>query len=143
MGEQHARQRLPRTRLPWQIRARLRDVKEVRLLDLSLGGPRLEHLGLLRREAHCEVEPPALLGGLCRAARVTWSLVIGRRRGFERDRHLLAHTGLRFAPLTATQQTTLTDVLQRVTARQRSRDSRRGSAWGHRGSAVKKQVPRV
>jgi len=49
MGEQHERRRLPRTLLPWQIRARVRGVKEVRLLDLSVGGTRLEHLGLLRR----------------------------------------------------------------------------------------------
>jgi hypothetical protein len=128
MGAQRERRQLPRISLPWQILARVRDVREVRLLDLSVGGTRLEHLGLLRPGAHCEVELPALLGDLCLPARVTWSFVIGRRRGFDGDRRLLSHTGLRFAPLTATQQTTLADALQRVTARQGARDSRLGSA---------------
>jgi hypothetical protein len=128
MGEQHERRQLPRIPLPWQIRARVRDVKEVRLLDLSVGGTRLEHLGLLRPGAHCEVELPTLLGGLCLPARVTWTFVIGRRRGFDGDRRLLSHTGLRFAPLTASQEATLADALQRVTARQWALDRRLGSA---------------
>ena len=128
MDEQRERRQLPRTLLPWQIPARVRDVHEVRLLDLSVGGTRLEHLGLLRPGAHCEVELPALLGGLCLPARVTWSFVIGRRRGFDGHPHLLSHTGLRFAPLTATQEATLADGLQRVTGRQRALDSRLGSA---------------
>jgi hypothetical protein len=114
MDAQRERRQLPRTSLPWQILARVRDLREVRLLDLSVGGTRLEHLGLLRPGAHCEVELPSLLGGLCLPARVTWSIVIGRRRGFDGDRHLLAHTGLRFTPLTATQEATLADALQRV-----------------------------
>ena len=128
MDEQRERRQLPRTLLPWQILARVRDVREVRLVDLSVGGTRLEHLGLLRPGAHCEIELPALLGGLCLPAHVTWSFVIGRRRGFDGHPHLLSHTGLRFAPLTAAQQATLADALQRVTARQRALDSRLGSA---------------
>ena len=128
MDERRERRRLPRTPLPWQILARVRDVREVRLLDLSVGGTRLEHLGLLRPGAHCEVELPALLGGLCLPARVTWSFVIGRRRGFDGHPHLLSHTGLRFAPLPATQEATLAEALQRVTVGQRALDTRLGSA---------------
>jgi hypothetical protein len=44
MGEQRERRQVPRTPLPWQIRAQVWDVREVRLLDLSVGGARLEHL---------------------------------------------------------------------------------------------------
>jgi hypothetical protein len=128
MDGQRERRQLPRTLLPWQIPARVRDVHEVRLLDLNVGGTRLEHLGLLRPGAHCEVELPSVLGGLCLPARVTWSFVIGRRRGFDGHSHLLSHTGLRFAPLTTTQEAALADGLQRVTGRQRALNSRLGSA---------------
>jgi hypothetical protein len=128
MDEQRERRQQPRTALPWRIAARVRDVREVRLLDLSLGGTRLEHLGLLRPGAHCEVELPALLGGLTLPARIAWSAVIGRRRGLDGHPHLLSHTGLRFAPLPASQAATLADALQRVMAHQRALDRRQGSA---------------
>jgi hypothetical protein len=69
-----------------------------------------------------------MLGGLLLSTHVAWCTVLGRRRSFDGDRHLLSHTGLRFAPLTATQQVTLADALQRVSARQRALDRRLGSA---------------
>jgi hypothetical protein len=69
-----------------------------------------------------------MLGGLLLRTHVAWCTVIGRRRGLDGHPHLLSHTGLRFAPLTATQQTTLADALQTLTARQRALDSRLGSA---------------
>ena len=127
MSEQRERRHSPRTLLPWRIAARVRDLREVRLLDLSVGGARLEHLGLLRPGARCDVELPPMLGGLLLTADVAWCTVLRRRRGLDGERHLLSHTGLRFAPLTPTQQATFADALQRVTARQ-MRESRLGSA---------------
>lgn len=47
---------MPWIRLPWQIPARVRDLLEVRLLYLSVGGTHLEHLGLLRSGVSCEIE---------------------------------------------------------------------------------------
>jgi len=128
MGERHEQRRLPRTSLPWRISARVRDVREVRVLDLSIGGTRLEHLGLLRPGARCELVLPTMLGGLTLSAHVAWCSVRGRRRGFDGERHLLSHSGLRFSPLTAAQHTTLTGALQRVTTRRLTVDRRQGSA---------------
>lgn len=128
MSEERERRQRPRTPLPWRIAARVRDVREVRLLDLSVGGTRLEHLGLLRPGARCDLELPPMLGGLLLPAHVAWSTVLGRRRGLDGERHLLSHTGLRFSPLTATQDAALADALRRVNARSRVLDSRLGSA---------------
>ncbi len=113
MGE---KRRVPRTLLPWRPPARIRDTKEVRLLDLSPVGARLEHLGLLRPGALCVLELPAALGGQALGAHVAWCAVIGRRRGLDGERYLVSQTGLRFGSLTSAQDASLADALQRVTA---------------------------
>jgi hypothetical protein len=128
MGERHEQRRLPRTSLPWRISARVRDVREVRVLDLSVGGTRLEHLGLLRPGARCEILLPTMLGGLTLSAHVAWCTVVGRRRGYDGERHLLSQTGLRFSALTAAQHAALAGALQRVTTRRLTLDRRLGSA---------------
>jgi len=128
MGERHEQRRLPRTPLPWRISARVRDVREVWLLDLSIGGTRLEHLGLLRPGVRCEPVLPTMLGGLTLSAHVAWCTVLARRRGFDGERHFLSHTGLRFSPLTAPQHATLAGALRRVTTRRLTLDRGLGSA---------------
>lgn len=128
MRQQRERRQLPRTPLPWRIPARIRDVKEVRILDLSAGGTRLEHLGLLRPGAFCDLELPTILGGLLLPTHVAWCAVIGRRRGFDGDRHLLSHTGLRFSLLTPTQHASLAAALERLASRRPAIDRRQGPA---------------
>lgn len=113
-GRPEARDRraVPRTQVPERPAARVRGLREARLLDLSLAGARIEHLVPLRLGVACTVEiPPALRsahppcpGGLVRRGR-SEAEVRGRdaRRGPD---------GLRFSALTVAQRAALTDIRQ-------------------------------
>jgi len=109
------KRREPRTALPGPA-ARAREAREVRLLDLSLQGGRIEHRDLLYPGAPCHRELPAALGSLVLAARVVWSAVIGAERSARGERHLRSRTGLMFDRLTTTQHTALAATLEELTA---------------------------
>ena len=86
----HQKQReVPRIALPQRPTARARATLEVRLLDLSLKGARIEHLNLLRPNSACDLELPAALGFLVLAAQVRWSRVDGTEPRAEGERLLI------------------------------------------------------
>lgn len=82
---------------------------QVRILDLSVGGARLEHSGVLRPGSNCHlrfsIRPQPVL--LTLAGEIVWSQVVGRRAG--RGTDLLFQTGLAFAP--EPPEVLLTDLL--------------------------------
>jgi hypothetical protein len=116
MSEGIERRAVPRTTLPRPPRVTTREVQEVRLLDLSLKGARIEHLNLLRPGEPCHLQLPPTLGSLSLAAQVVWCTVIGGKSNPDGDRQLVSRTGLRFTKLTAMQQTTLAGTLQELAA---------------------------
>lgn len=115
MGDDEKRA-TPRIPVPGHPVVRAREIQEVRLLDLSLKGARIEHLDLLRPGVPCHLELPPGLGSLVLSAQVVWCTIIGRKPSAGGDRRLLSRTGLRFTKLTATQQTVLADALRELAA---------------------------
>ncbi len=107
--------RVPRVTIPGRVTARVRPDLEVRLLDLSTLGARIEHLTVLHPRLHCVLELPPPLGALPLSAEVVWSNVIGGEQTLEGERHLRYQTGLVFVDVTAEQQAVLSRILERLT----------------------------
>ena len=117
----------PRTGLAERPPARVRGLREVRLLDLSPTGAQIEHLDLFRLGASCAIDLPAPCGALGVPARVIWCTVIGRKRKLGGDSHLVARSGLRFTALTQAQHAAIADSLRHL-ATARKPDGHRQSA---------------
>jgi hypothetical protein len=116
MPEAQERRAVPRIRLADRPAARVRGVREVRLLDLSLAGAQIEHLAALRLGAACGLELPPPGEACTLPAQVVWCTVIGRKRKLGGESHLVARSGLRFATLTAGQQAALAETLHYLAA---------------------------
>jgi PilZ domain len=111
MAEADDRRTAPRMRLAEQPAARVRDGKEVRLLDVSRMGARIEHLDFLRPGAPCSLELPPPLGSLSLPAQVVWCTVIGRKGRPDGESQLVSRSGLRFIALTVPQHAALAWLL--------------------------------
>lgn len=107
---------VPRTEFREHLPARVRGVRDARLVDLSVRGARIEHRGLLPPGSLCRLEVPSLCGDLVLAAEVVWSTVIGAERTSRGERHLLSRTGLKFGALSPEQRAVLTESLHRATS---------------------------
>ena len=111
MTDLEERRAAPRATLPDQPAVRVREGREVRLLDLSRDGARIEHLDLFRPGAACPLELPPPFASLTLSAKVVWCSVIGRKRRPGGESHLVSRSGLRFAKLTAAQDAALAWLL--------------------------------
>lgn len=89
---------------------------EVRLVDLSLSGARIEHDNPLRAGSVCHFEFPPTLGSLVLQVRVVHSALLGRGEAAEGESHGRYQSGLRFVNLTPDQQVALAAVLGRLTS---------------------------
>jgi hypothetical protein len=129
MAEYQEKRAAPRTTLPTGFIALARSAVEVRLVDLSLTGARIEHWGLLNPGAPCELRLPAPLGHLVISAQVVWCTILRAERRTGGDRQLRSCSGLRFAALTTHQHAVLSAALEQL-ARTTSPllDSHSGSA---------------
>jgi hypothetical protein len=116
MTEAQERRTVPRTRLAERPAARVRGLREVRLLDLSLAGAQIEHLGVFRLGAPCALDLPPPCGALSLPTQVVWCTVIGRQRTLGGESRLVSRSGLRFATLTVAQHAALADSLQHLAA---------------------------
>ena len=123
MAEARDRRAVPRTTLTDHPAVRVQEGGEVRLLDLSRDGARIEHLDLLRPGASCRLELPGL-ASLSLPAQVLWCTVIGRMRRPDGNSHLVSQSGLRFSRLTVAQHAALAWLL----SESRPPDDRKGSA---------------
>jgi hypothetical protein len=107
----------PRVPFPEPAPVRIPLGWEVRLLDLSLKGARIEHMELLQPGTSCNLELPALLGSLILPARVVWCTIIGAEANPEGEQHLRSHSGLVFDALTVDQRSALADSLHQLVER--------------------------
>jgi len=111
MPEDLERRNVPRTRVANRPPARVRGLREVRLLDLSVAGAQIEHLDPLSPGVACVLDLPPPSRALNLPAQVVWCTVIGRKRKVGSESLLVARSGLRFTTLTAEQQAALADTL--------------------------------
>ena len=116
MTDYQKQREVPRIALPQRPTARARATLEVRLLDLSLKGARIEHLNLLRPGSSCHLELPTALGSLVLVAQVRWSRVAGTEASPEGERLLRYQSGLMFLQVTPEQHTLLAQALENAAA---------------------------
>ena len=84
---------------------------EVRLLDLSLGGARLEHTAVLRPGTTCDLRVPLQGETVTLTGRLVWSNVIGQAERPEAG--LLFQSGLAFEDVPQVTRARLTAFLER------------------------------
>jgi hypothetical protein len=97
-----------------RLGARARATLEVRLLDLSKSGTRIEHFGSLRPGATYAFELPPAFGSLVLSAKVIHSRVVGTEATPEGEPLLLYRSGLTFIGITAGQELDLAAVIDRL-----------------------------
>jgi hypothetical protein len=90
--------------------------QEVRLIDVSLSGARIEHGNPLRAGSVFYFEFPPTLGSLVLPVRVVHSTVIGSQGQAEGDSLVRYQSGLKFVGLTPDQQVALAAVLGQLTS---------------------------
>lgn len=112
--EGQERRGAPRIGLVDRPTARVRGIREVRLLDLSHTGAQIEHLDLFRLGASCAIDLPPPCGALSLPAHVVWCTVISRKRKLGGDSHLVVRSGLRFTALTEGQHADLASSLRHL-----------------------------
>jgi hypothetical protein len=88
---------------------------EVRLVDLSVTGARIEHGELLRPGSHCTFHMPPAVGSEILSARVVHSKVVGSTPMPDGARQLVYQTGLAFFNVTPNQRAALEEVMKRLT----------------------------
>ncbi len=107
--------RLP---IPAQVSGRGIGELQVRLLDLSPRGVRIEHLRPLPNRALCFLDLPLALGGTSLQGEVIWSHLTEYRPGPEGISVVSFQSGLRFLMLTGEQEAQLAEALRTLTAGQ-------------------------
>jgi hypothetical protein len=94
--------------------AQARATLNVRIVDLSAVGVRIEHSDILRPGATYAFELPSVLGSLILNAGVVHSAVMGAEANPEGERHLRYQSGLAFVGVTADQQSAIESILDRL-----------------------------
>ncbi|HSB78272.1 MAG TPA: PilZ domain-containing protein [Candidatus Methylomirabilis sp.] len=97
---------------PVPVRARGEAAREVRLLDLSLIGSRIEHQGSLQPGSLCVLDFPIASSPLALSARVIHSRALGDTGEPAGTRQLRYESGLTFVDVTPDQQTALARIVE-------------------------------
>ena len=71
----------------------------VNILDLSLGGARVEHTIILRPGSSCYIRVPMRQRVLTVNCRIVWSKAISRTEGATGETGLLYHSGVQFGSM--------------------------------------------
>lgn len=117
MGGFRERRRVARIPIAGRFGARAQARTDVRLIDLSPDGARIEHLDLLRPRSTCIFELPPAFGSSVLSAQVIHSSVIDTVQTSGGERLLRYQSGLAFFGATSDQQTALSSALERLAAR--------------------------
>lgn len=80
---------------------------DVHILDLSLGGARVEHTVILRPGNSCYLRLPLEQRSLTVNCRIVWSKAVGRAAGEQGGTGLLFQSGVQFGSLSREAQATL------------------------------------
>jgi len=83
----------------------------VHILDLSLGGARVEHTIILRPGSSCYIRVPISQRVLTVNCRIVWSKAISRTEGEAGQTGLLYHSGVQFGSMAQDTRTMLTAYL--------------------------------
>lgn len=99
-----------------QLGGRAGATLEVRLVDLSATGARIEHAHPLTPGSDCTFEFPPTLGALVLSARIVHSISLTDSESVEGEeiRQYRYQSGLAFVEVTAEQQAVLAAVLERL-----------------------------
>lgn len=106
------------------VQVRARGTIDGRLIDLSLTGARVQHLGLLRPGYPCVLEFPVGLGRLILASHIVRSAVVGVERTAVGERHLKYESALAFAEVTEEQGAVLASIMDDLSRRADDAQSR-------------------
>lgn len=115
MADPRDRRGAPRILVGGQIGARARATLDVRLIDLSVTGARIEHGELLRPGSACTFQLPPAIGSVALAARIVHSAIIGVTPISDGDRQLHYQSGLAFLNVTPEQRAALEEIVKRLT----------------------------
>jgi hypothetical protein len=85
---------------------------EVRILDLSRGGARVEHTNILRPGSVCHLRLALRNRRVTLLCHVVWSRAVGRAEGDMGDTGLRFHSGLQFASVASDAQVLLAAYLE-------------------------------
>ncbi len=110
------RRRTARMTIPWHLSGPGLELRLVRLLDLSAGGARIEHIEPLRQGIECFVDLPPALGRLRLSGQVAWTGIRGGEQSVEGERGQHFQSGIAFTGLPPYQQAALAEALERLKA---------------------------
>ena len=98
----HERRNRRHARLTFKeaVNEQITALHDVDILDLSLGGARIEHTTVLRPGATCRLRVPLKNRSVTVLCHVVWSRAVGRAEGTRGDTGLLFHSGLEFGTMT-------------------------------------------
>lgn len=113
-----SRPRELRVAMVQSVPVRARPSMKLKLLEIGVGGARVEHLTPLWPGFSCVLEFPPALGALVLATRVVRSVVVGVERGPRETRKLRYESGIAFVNVTPPQQAVLTELLKQLSSGQ-------------------------
>ncbi len=116
MARRPERRHNVRLTIPSELRGPGLGRHQVRLLDLSPEGVRIEHAHPFSDGHLCFLDLPSALGGVGLQGRVIWSREAGRQEVGEGDWVVFFQSGVHFAALTPAQRAGLTAALERLKA---------------------------
>ncbi|HSD52110.1 MAG TPA: PilZ domain-containing protein [Candidatus Methylomirabilis sp.] len=115
MADFRERRGTPRLPITAYVGAWARATLEVRLVDLSVKGARIEHADLLRPGSECAFQFPPAIAPLVLTARVVHSTVVDTTQNADGERRLRYQSGLQFVGVSPDQRSMLEGVVERLT----------------------------
>ena len=121
MVKRPERRHVARLSVPAHLSSPGLEAHEVRLVDLSPLGARIEHFRPLPGWNTCFLVLPQSLGGIRLQGQVVWSRAVGRQPDTQGGRQIYYQSGLRFTELTPEQRAGLTAALEILQSAQEAR----------------------
>jgi len=115
MPEFEKRRSAPRILISGQFGARVQAILDVRVIELSATGARIEHGEVLRPGSACAIQLLSAVGSVILSARIVHSAVVGATPKPDGERVLRYQSGLAFLNVTPEQRGALEETLKRVT----------------------------
>ncbi len=137
MVESTRQRRVARIAIPWQLHTTASfQLAQVRLVDLSSLGARIEHREPVHQGIACFLDLPAALGEARLVCRVVWSRLSGDGGSGADDGPAAYQTGLEFVGITPAQQRALLTALEilKTEVSQHAHGDRRGVAGAEEGT---------